>query len=686
MNDLAFSGAAAALFALSAAVWPADALGADVAANGARLGSWGIETQHLSDSVHAGDDFFRFVNEGWLDSAEMPAGFSRFTAFRELELEAEERVNAIIQDAKAGEAPQGSPAQQIGALFASYLDQDRIEALALTPIRDELDALLALDSHEAVARWMGQRRTHSLMAVFIGQDAGNPERHLVHLAQSGLGLPNREYYDRQDEPFPAHREAYQAYIAATLARAGVDQPEQRAERVMALETALAANHWTRVQQRDRQANYRLIRRTELGEIAPGFPWGALFEARELTDIDELVLGNDGAVIANAALFAEVPVFDWTSWHAFHWINNHAPQLPEAFRRAHFEFFQQRLSGVEEERPRDRRAINLVNTRLGELIGQVYVERHFPPAHRAMMETLVDYLGRAFAERLATLDWMDEETRAEALAKLEAFSPKIGYPDRWRDYSSVRIAADDLIGNIARLSEWQWQDSLARLHEPVRDWEWFMTPQTVNAYYSPARNEIVFPAAILQPPFFDPHADAAVNFGAIGGVIGHEMGHGFDDQGSRSDARGVLRNWWTEASRAQFEARTGTLVAQYDGFAPLPGMHVNGRLSLGENIGDLGGLSIAHHAYQLYLADHHDGQAPVMDGFSGDQRFFLAWAQVWRSIETEESLRSRLITGPHSPPRYRVNGVVRNIDAWYEAFGIEPDHALYLPADQRVSIW
>lgn len=546
MKNLAASGLAVALsLLLATSIWPAGARAAEASSNGARLGSWGIETQHLSDSVRPGDDFFRFVNEGWLDSAEMPAGFSRFTAFRELELEAEERVNAIIQDAKSGGAPAGSPAQQIGALYASYMDQARIEELGLTPIQGELDTLLALNSHADVARWMGHRRSHSLMAVFVGQDAGKPERHLVHLAQSGLGLPNRDYYDRQDEPFPAHREAYQAYIAATLARAGVDQPERRAERVMVLETAIAANHWTRVQQRDRQANYRLIARAELDEIAPGFPWSALFEARDLTDIEELVLGNDGAVIANAALFAETPVFDWVSWHAFHWINNHAPQLPEGFRRAHFELFQQRLSGVEEERPRDRRAINLVNTRLGELIGQVYVERHFPPEHRAKMETLVEYLGRAFAERLATLDWMDEETRAEALAKLEAFTPKIGYPDRWRDYSGVSIADDDLIGNLARLSEWQWQDSLARLNEPLREWEWFMSPQTVNAYYSPSRNEIVFPAAILQPPFFDPHADAAVNFGAIGGVIGHEMGHGFDDQGSRSDARGVLRNWWTD---------------------------------------------------------------------------------------------------------------------------------------------
>ncbi len=657
-----------------------------VAAEQARLGDWGIETQHVSKTTAAGDDFFNFVNEGWLDSASMPAGFSRFGAFAELALEAEENVEAIIREAAQTNPQSDSPQGQIANLHASYLDVTRIESLGLTPIEEGLQQLLAIEMHEEVARWMGKSGASSLVGVYITQDAGNPERYLVHLAQSGLGLPNRDYYDRQDDPFPAHRDAYLAYITATLERAGVDRAEQRAADILALETAVAANHFTRVEQRDREANYNLVERTELDSLAPAFPWDALLSAREVNAVDELVLTNDRAVIANAELFAETPVEHWASWHAFHWINNRATLLPEAYAQAHFEFFQRRLGGVEERRPRERRAINLVSSRLGELVGQAYVERHFPPEHRAQMETLVEYLRRAFAERLAVLDWMDEETRAEAERKLAAFLPKIGYPDRWRDYSAVSIASDDLIGNLDRLAAWARADSLARLDEPVREWEWFMTPQTVNAYYSSTRNEIVFPAAILQPPFFDPKADAAVNFGAIGGVIGHEMGHGFDDQGSRSDADGVLRNWWTDQSRAEFERRTDALVAQYDAFEPLPGMNVNGRLSLGENIGDLGGLSIAHHAYQLYLADNHDGEAPVLDGLSGDQRFFMAWAQVWRTIETEESLRARLITGPHSPARYRVNGVVRNMDAWYEAFAVGPNHALYIPAEDRVSIW
>jgi putative endopeptidase len=653
----------------------------------ATLGQWGIETRHLSDSLVAGDDFFTWVNEGWLESTEIPAGFSRFGAFSELRLLSEDRVEAIILEArKNGEAP-GTPEQQIGDLFASYMDTDRLDELGLEPIQGTLDELLAMDSHESAARWMAARGTSSITGAYVTLDMGNPRRHVTHIRQSGLGLPDRDYYLRDDDPFPGHRDAYRDYIVATFERADIDRAEARADAIIELETRLAENHWTRVQQRDRQANYKLIERSELDELAPGFPWDVFLEERGLGDIDELVVATSGAVTANAAVFAETPADTWASWHAFHWINNHAPMLSREFELARFEFFDRRLGGVDEQRPRDRRAINTVSSRLGELVGQVYVEEHFPPEYRDQMLELVEYLRRAFAERLETLPWMDDETRAEAERKLESFLPKIGYPDKWRDYSDVAIVADDLIGNSRRLGEWAWADSLARLDEPVREWEWGMTPQTVNAYYSSTRNEIAFPAGILQPPFFDPYADPAVNFGAIGGVIGHEMGHGFDDQGSRSDADGVLQNWWTEASREQFEERTARLVAQYDEFEPIEGMNINGALALGENIGDLGGLSIAHHAYQLYLDDHHDGQAPVIDDYTGDQRFFMAWAQVWRNLwASEEALRAQLIRGPHSPPRYRVNGVVRNMDAWYEAFDVGPDHELYIPAEERVSIW
>jgi len=651
-----------------------------------RLGDWGVEIEYINDEVRPGEDFNEYVNGRWMASAEMPAGFSRFGAFTELALEAEANVGEIIAEAGATDAPMATPEQQIGDLYAAYMNTDLIDEKDLSPIADELATLLSLDNHDAVAQWMGKRGTNSLYGVYITQDSGNPERYLTHVSQSGLGLPNRDYYSRDDAPFPEHRAAYVDYIEATFERAGIDDARVRAEAIMDLETKLAEIHWSRVQQRDREANYQLKTKDELLAFAPEFPWTVFLESRQLGGVEEIVVATDGAVAASATLFAQTPPETWASYHAFHWINNHAPVLSTPYADAHFDFFSRRLNGIEEQRDRAQRAINFVSGRLGELIGQVYVQRHFPPEYREQMSTLVEYLRRAFDERLQTLEWMDAETRVEAKAKLDAFLPKIGYPDRWRDYSEVAISSDDLIGNLDRLGEWSWADSLSRLNEPVRDWEWFMSPQTVNAYYSPTRNEIVFPAAILQPPFFDPFADPAVNFGAIGGVIGHEMGHGFDDQGSRSDSKGVLRNWWTDQSRAQFEEKTSALVQQYDGFSPLPNMTVNGALSLGENIGDLGGLSIAHHAYQMYLADHHNGQAPVLNDFTGDQRFFLAWAQVWRTIETEESLRARLIQGPHSPAMYRVNGVVRNIDAWYDAFDVQPSDALYVAPEQRVSIW
>lgn len=696
------SGALAlVLSACGPAEEPAESATAQVAANdasappattapaadkSARIGEWGIDVAEVSDTVAPGDDFFGYVNEGWLQRSEIPAGFSRFGAFTELSLEAEDRVAAIIAEAGRADAEPGSPQQQIGALHAAFMDTERIDELGLEPIREQLDRLVALEALPDVARWMARPGTGSIVGVYVSQDAKNPDRYIVHLGQSGLGLPDKTYYESEDEPFPGHREAYVAYIAETLERAGIDRPAERAEAVMALETAIADAHWTRAQRRDREANYNLMTVEELKAFAPGFAWDAFLAERELDGIEEVIVGTDAAVQKLAALFAETPAETWASYHAFHWINNHAPLLAAPFEQAHWALFSQRLNGVEEQRPRAKRAIQFVSGRMGEQVGKVYVARHFPPESRDQMLVLVGYLRQAFDERLNELDWMDDETRAEALEKLAAFTPKIGYPDRWHDYSSVEIRRDDLIGNMDRLGEWYWQDQLAKLEEPARDWEWFMSPQRVNAYYSSTRNEIVFPAGILQPPFFDPNADPAVNFGGIGAVIGHEMGHGFDDQGSKSDSEGVLRNWWTQASRERFERMAERLVAQYDRYEPVEGMTINGRLSLGENIGDLGGLAIAYHAYRMYLDEHHGGEAPVLDGTTGDQRFFMAWAQVWRNLQTEESLRSQLVQGPHSPAPYRVNGIVRNMDAWYAAFGIGEDAELYLPPEERLSIW
>ncbi|WP_417492261.1 M13 family metallopeptidase [Maricaulis sp.] len=652
----------------------------------AALGDWGIETGYVSETVNPGDDFFTYVNQGWLDTAEIPAGFRSSGAFLDLYLTSEERVNEIIAEAAASTSAAGTPEQQIGDLYRSYMDTDRIEALGLTPIQEELDAVLASSTHADIARWFGLPVHHSMIGIYVSQDSGNPERYLTHVSQAGLGLPNRDYYLDEGERYVAYRAAYVAYIANILTMAGVDNPEGRAADIMALETALAQVQWPAELARESVPNYHLMTLTELEEYAPGFDWAPFLDALGIADINEVVVNTDTAVQASAQLFAETPVEVLASYLAFHFVDNQTGQLPARFDEASFDFYSRTLNGVDEQRPRDLRAIQFVNGRFGENIGQVYVERHFPPEYKAQMEELVEYLRAAFAARITTLEWMDDATRAEAQDKLESFLPKIGYPDVWRDYSTIEISGDDLIGNVRAISAWNWADQRAQLNESKRDWMWYMSPQTVNAYYNPDSNEIVFPAAILQAPFFDPFADPAVNFAAIGGVIGHEMGHGFDDQGAEQDGDGVLRNWWTDFSREHFQERTGALVAQYDAFSPIEGEHVNGQLTLGENIGDLGGLSIAYQAYHAYLADHGGGEAPVLDGLTGDQRFFMSWAQVWRSKQTEDSLVSRLRTDPHSPAQYRVNGVVRNIDAWYNAFGITEDHELYLPPEERVSIW
>lgn len=662
----------------------ADSAGGDMASGEAVLGEWGVETQHISETVDPGDDFFRYVNEGWLDTAEYPPGFSSLNGFTELFLQTEERVEGIIHAAAAMDAEPGTPEYQIGTLYNDYLDTDRIEELGLTPLQADIDAILASETHEEIARWFGMPSQMSMFTMGVTIDPGDPSRYVISTGQAGLGLPNRDYYLRDDEPFPGHREAYVDYMTGLFERSGIENGRERAEAILALETAIADIHWTRAQARDRIANYNLMTVDELTEFAPGFDWRAFLEAEDVADQEEIIVNTDTAVQGLAQLFAETPVETLRSYLAFHFIDNHTAMLPAAFDDASFDFYARRLNGTEEQRPRELRAVQFVNGQLGELIGQVYVEQYFPPDYRDQMSELVEYLRRAFADRLETLEWMDNETRAEAFDKLEAFIPKIGYPTQWRDYSSIGLEPGQLIANANAVRDWGRADSRSRLGGPIRSWEWFMSPQTVNAYYSSQRNEIVFPAAILQPPFFDPFADMAVNFGAIGGVIGHEMGHGFDDQGSRSDGTGLQRNWWTEFARNEFESRTAVLEAQYNGFSPVEGLNVNGAQTMGENIGDLGGLSIALHAYRMYLEDHGGGEE--IGGFTPEQRFFMAWAQVWRGIRTDDSMRNRVLTGVHSPNQYRTNGVVRNMDAWYEAFNVTEDDDLYLPPEERVSIW
>ncbi|WP_417471337.1 M13 family metallopeptidase [Maricaulis sp.] len=664
---------------------PADVNTAAVETATPALGDWGIETRHISETVAPGDDFFRYVNEGWLDTTEIPPGFSNFGSFSELALSAEERIDTIIADVSATENPAGSVEQQVGDLYASYMNTDRLNELGLSPARPGLDRIAAAQSHDDIIDLFGASGFASLFGAGVGRDAGNPDTYVVYIRQSGLGMPDRDYYLRDDERFAGYRTAYVDYMADVLDMIGEENGAERARAVLELETAIADIHWTRAESRNRVASYNPMTVAELEAYAPGFDWTRFMTALDFGDQDHVVVSQNTAVQSLAALFGEIPVETWQDYLMLHYMSSNSNELDEAFYERSFDFWSRTLSGTDEPRARDRRGIQYVNRPLGQAIGRIYVERHFPAENKAQMEDLVAYLRRALGERIETLEWMDDETRAEALDKLAKFTPKIAYPDQWPDFSSIEIRPDDLFGNSERISAWYRADSRARLNGPIRDWEWGMSPQTVNAYYSSTANEIVFPAAILQGPFFDPNADPAVNFGGIGAVIGHEMGHGFDDQGSQSDGDGLLRNWWTEFSREQFDARTDQIVAQYEEFSPVEGMHVNGRLTLGENIGDIGGLSMAYRAYHMYL-DEHGGEAPVIDGFTGDQRFFMAWAQVWRRLYTEDSLVSRLTTDPHSPSQYRTNGVVRNMDVWYEAFGVTEDNELYLPPEERVSVW
>lgn len=657
--------------------------------NKSTIGTWGIDVSHLSATVKPGDDFFTYVNEGWIKTTQLPEGVVERGAFTEVGEKTDERVTGIIRD--AANSPTGEVRQKIGDLYSSFLDTERIEKLGLAPLQGDLRRIRAIKTHQDVAQWMADPSANALVAINVFPDAGDTRRWLVYLDQNErnnriLGLPDREYYERADGDFPSHRAAYAVYIAETLKRIGMDQPEKRAADILALETKLASKQWDMNQRRDRKANYHLMTRKELNAYAPGFPWDTFLKARKVGDVKEIVLGTDTAVQAQAKFFAETSVEVWTSYLTFHWIQNQIEFLPAAFETASFDFYNRRLWGAKAPVARDKRAIGFVNGNLGEAVGRLYVEKYFSPESRKRATELFDYLSRAFAEGLSQAEWMDDKTRAEAQAKLAAFRIKVGYPTTWRNYSSLVIKRDDLIGNMRRIREADWNLQRSRLAGKDRNLIWYQTPQTVDASFSVLLNAIELPAGLLQPPFFDPYADPAVNFGSIGAVIGHEMGHAFDDQGANFDGQGRMRNWWTKDSRNQFEERTAALVTQYNTYSPLEGVQVNGKQTIGENIGDLTGVSLAYRAYQLYLKEHHQDTAPVLDGFSGDQRFFLSWAQTWHYVATDGAFRYIVKSTHHSPAQFRVNGVVRNLGAWYTAFGVGPSQKLYLPTEERVRLW
>ena len=649
-----------------------------------QYGDFGLDLSARDPSIKPGDDFYSYATGHWLATHSIPADRTRWGTLDQLSEEADERVRKLIQGLPEN-APAGSIEQKVGDYYHAFLDQNAIDAAGLKPAQPALDAIAAARSYDDIAALMGRPdlQLKSPVDFGIGIDAKNPDRYLTIVGQGGLGLPDRDYYLKDDPKFQEIRAQYRAHLEKMLSLAGAADAAAKATQILALETKMADCHWPRARLRERDLTYNLRSLAQLEQMTPGYPWKSMFTAAGLQDRSEVNVAQPDAVEKLAKVFTSTPVEVWQSFLVVHYLDSFAAVLPKQFDAESFDFFGRKLNGQQEQRERWKRAVAAVNDELGEAVGQLYVKEYFPPAAKAQALELVENLRKAYAAHFATVPWMSAATRKVALEKLAAFRPKIGYPDQWRDYSALQVRKDDALGNETRAIVFEWNRELKRIDQPTDRGEWHMTPQTINAYYNPVFNEVVFPAAILQPPYFDPHADAAVNYGAIGGVIGHEMGHGFDDQGSKSDAKGVLRTWWLPEDTASFKKLGDKLAAQYDSYEAVDGLHVNGRLTLGENIGDLSGLTIAYVAYHLSL---HGKKAPVLNGLSGDQRLFLAWAQGWHTLIRDERLRNQVMTDPHSPARFRVNGVVRNVDAWYKAFDVKPGDKLYLAPEDRVHIW
>ena len=660
---------------------PAAQANAQVAAR-PRFGSFGVDLDARDPAFKPGDDFWRYANNGWFTRNPIPADRTSWGVGSVLSEEVEGQIRTIVSE--AGQRAASDPiARQVSDFYASYMDEAGIEARGTAPLRPYLSRIAAAQSRDDLIRLFGTPGFPSPIGVGITPNPADPTRYIAGASQAGLGLPNRDYYLKEGAQFDTYRAGYKTYVTTMLRLAGFSEPEARADRIIALERKIAEAHWTPERNRDILQTVNPKTPAQLQEMAPQFNWPLLLQTMRLNTVPTIIVRQPTAIQAEAQLFAETPLETWKDWMSLHFIRNTANYLPKAFDEANFNFYGRTLSGVPQQRERWKRGLSVVNGALGEAVGKLYIDRHFPAENRRQMTELVANLRSALQERLQQNSWMDDATRTEALAKLAAFDPRIGGPERYIDYSSIRVDRADALGNAIRAGEFQYNLALSRLPNPVDRSLWGMTPQTINAYYSPLSNQITFPAAILQAPYFDPNADPAVNYGAIGAVIGHEIGHGFDDQGSRFDAQGRLREWWTPAARERFTALTTKLGAQYNSYQ-VAGQNVNGQLTMGENIGDLGGLEMAYSAYRRYVAQH--GEPPVIDGLTGDQRFFLAFAQAWRRNDRPDAIRQQVLTDPHSPAQFRVNGIVRNVDAWYRAFNIQPGDALYLPPEQRVHIW
>lgn len=650
----------------------------------------GINTAELDKDVRPQDDLFLHVNGKWITRTEIPSDKARYGSFAVLAENAEEAVRDIVTGTKAPAAGvMGlSEAEKVAALYASFMDVDRIDELGATPIQGDLERVFATKDIAELVRVTAELEREGVggfVGMYVDNDPGNPERYIVMMLQAGIGLPDESYY--REEQFADVRKAYLAHIERMFELVGVERSAERARQVFELETKIAAKHWDKVASRDIQKLYNPHTFAELQKLTPGFDWHDYLSAMgaPLEAFEQLVVGQIDAIAGLFDLLIADHLADWQAWLAWRVVAGSASLLSQEIARANFDFYGTTLTGTPEQRERWKRAVTFVEGAMGEAVGKIYVERHFDESAKAEMDELVEYLISAYRNSITGLSWMGAETKERALEKLAKFTPKIGYPAKWRDYSALEVDAGDLLGNSRRVSVFEFNRELSKIGKPIDRDEWFMVPQTVNAYYNPGFNEIVFPAAILQPPFFDKHADAAANFGAIGAVIGHEIGHGFDDQGSRYDGDGKLTDWWSEADREAFEKLTGALIDQYNELSPegADGQKVNGELTIGENIGDLSGLEIAWKAYQLYL----DGaEAPIIDGLSGAERFFLSWAEAWQQKSRPEETVRLLTIDPHSPNEFRCNQIVKNLSPFHETFATRPGDGLWMEPSERVSIW
>lgn len=647
----------------------------------------GVDLTHMNNNVRPQDNFYQYVNGGWIDKTEIPDDKTAIGAFYDLRDSADDDVKKIIEELGARQhLVAGSDEQKVGDLFRSYMDQETRNNLGLAPVELFLEEIKAIKNKTDLIKFFGRNQAKGITTpiyLYVSVDAKDSSNYAAHIWQYGLALPDRDYYFNQDERFKAIREGYVQHIENIYNLVGLNNAKSAAKTILAIETKLAGFHWTKVQTRDSVKRYNKFETSKLSELTNKINWQAYLETQGVSGQTNIIINQPDFVQGFGELLQDITLPDWQEYLTFHTISTYASYLTSDIDTENFNFFSKQLNGLQKQKAQWKRGVKVVNTNLGEVIGKVYVSRHFKPEAKSRMLSLVENLRSAYGKSIDKLDWMSPETKKQAHVKLAAFTPKIGYPDRWADYSTLNINGNDLIGNIINSSVAEHKKDIAKLGQPIQKWEWHMTPQTVNAYYNPTVNEIVFPAAILQPPFFNLAADDAVNYGGIGAVIGHEMGHGFDDQGSRYDEKGNLRNWWTEKDLEEFTRRGKNLVSQFDSYEVLEGLHINGELTLGENIGDLSGLTIAYKAYKASL---NGKEAPIIDNLTGDQRFFLGFAQIWRSKKVEKSIRNGIATDPHSPGEYRAIGSLSNMDQFYQAYNVQLGDAMYIAPEKRVKIW